>query len=53
MGFEGEPDQNRERADETPASRGGLKRANKMFADKSSQQIHSTTTVGSTSSLSE
>jgi hypothetical protein len=37
-GFAGNPDQNREAMKETPALRGRRKNANKMFADKSSQQ---------------
>ena len=36
-GFAGNPDQNREAKEETPALRGRRKTANKMFADKSSQ----------------
>ena len=36
-GFAGNPDQNREAMEETPALRGRRKAANKMFADKSSQ----------------
>lgn len=39
MGFAGQPDQNQVRAAEAPATRGRLKKTNKMFADKSSQQI--------------
>ncbi|MCU1266426.1 MAG: hypothetical protein JWM21_2744 [Acidobacteria bacterium] len=39
MGFAGQPDQNRERASDTPALRGRLKSANKMFGDPSSQEI--------------
>jgi len=39
MGFAGHPDQNRAKAGETLAARGRLKKTNKMFADKSSQQI--------------
>ena len=39
MGFAGNPDQNRETMKQTPALRGRLKRANKMFADKSSQHV--------------
>ena len=38
MGFAGHPDQNRAKAGEPLAARGRLKK-NKMFADKSSQQI--------------
>jgi hypothetical protein len=39
MGFAGNPDQNRETMKQTPALRGRLKRANKMFADESSQHV--------------
>ena len=39
MGFAGQPDQNREEMDKTPALRGRRKSANKMFADKSSQHV--------------
>ena len=39
MGFAGQPDQNREEMDNTPALRGRRTRANKMFADKSSQHV--------------
>jgi len=41
MGFAGQPDRNLEETRETPALRGRLKKTNKMFADKSSQQIGS------------
>src|SRR5437016_2459908 len=37
MGFAGNPDQNREAMKDTPALRGRLKKATKMFADKSAQ----------------
>jgi hypothetical protein len=37
-GFAGNPDQNQIAKKETPALRGRRKEANKMFADKSSQQ---------------
>ena len=36
-GFAGNPDQNREEKENTPALRGRRKAANKMFADTSSQ----------------
>ena len=39
MGFAGQPDQNRQEMDKTPALRGRRKSANKMFADKSSQHV--------------
>ncbi len=38
-GFAGNPDQNREAMKETPALRGRRKKAAKMFADESSQQV--------------
>ena len=38
-GFAGNPDQNREESDKTPALRGRRKKANKMFADASEQHI--------------
>jgi hypothetical protein len=43
-GYAGNPDQNREEMDETPALRGRRKSANKMFADKSSQHVGSDST---------
>jgi len=52
MGFAGEPDRNRARAEETLASRGRLKKANRMFADKSSQQIGSSAAMRRTNSPS-
>ena len=39
MGTAGAPDQNRQEMEETPALRGGRKNANKMFGDKSAQNI--------------
>jgi hypothetical protein len=39
MGTAGTPDQNRNEMEKTPALRGRRKAANKMFADKSSQNI--------------
>lgn len=38
-GFAGNPDQNRERKDATPALRGIRKKTNKMFGDASEQHI--------------
>lgn len=38
-GFAGNPDQNREEKEKTPALRGRRGRANKMFADKSAQEV--------------
>ena len=37
MGLAGNPDQNREAMKDTPALRGRLKKATRMFADESSQ----------------
>jgi hypothetical protein len=47
-GFAGNPDQNRQEMDRTPAVRGRRKRANKMAADVSEQQIASGATTPST-----
>ena len=38
-GFAGNPDQNREAMDDTPALRGVRKKGNRMFADASEQHI--------------
>jgi hypothetical protein len=38
-GFAGNPDQNREEMDNTPALRGARKKTNKMFGDASRQHI--------------
>jgi len=38
-GFAGKPDQNRIEQEKTPALRGRLSAANKMFADKSTQHV--------------
>lgn len=38
-GFAGNPDQNREEMEETPALRGVRKKGNRMFADASEQHI--------------
>lgn len=38
-GFAGNPDQNRQEMDATPALRGSRKKTNKMFADASEQHI--------------
>jgi hypothetical protein len=43
-GYAGNPDQNREEMDGTPALRGRRKSANKMFADDSSQAGSDATT---------
>jgi hypothetical protein len=52
MGFAGNPDRGRESVRETPAVRGRLKEAAKMFADRSSQQISSSAASPSTNSPS-
>jgi hypothetical protein len=39
MGFAGQQAHNLEAAEQTPALRGRLQKSNKMFADKSAQQI--------------
>ena len=51
-GFAGQNDQNRAEKRTTPALRGKLTRANKMFADASSQQVASDSTTPSTNSPS-
>jgi hypothetical protein len=51
-GFAGNPDQNRQEMEETPALRGRRKAANKMFADKSSQHVASDATKPSSNSPS-
>lgn len=38
-GFAGNPDQNRQQMDETPALRGVRKKGNRMFGDASEQHI--------------
>lgn len=38
-GFAGNPDQNREEMNKTPALRGRRKKTNKMFADASEQHV--------------
>jgi hypothetical protein len=43
-GFAGNPDQNRQEMEQTPALRGRLKQTNKMFADKSLQHVASDAT---------
>ena len=47
-GFAGNPDQNREEVDRTPALRGRRKKTNKMFADESRQQTGSSLATPST-----
>jgi hypothetical protein len=51
-GFAGNPDQNREAMEETPALRGRRKVENKMFGDASQQHIGSDATKPSTNSPS-
>ena len=47
-GFAGNPDQNREEKEETPALRGNRKKGNKMFGDDSRQQTGSSSVTPST-----
>jgi hypothetical protein len=47
-GFAGNPDQNREEVDNTPALRGTRKKTNKMFADQSRQHTGSSSVTPST-----
>jgi hypothetical protein len=47
-GFAGNPDQNREEIDSTPALRGRRKKTNKMFSDQSRQQSGSSSVTPST-----
>jgi hypothetical protein len=47
-GFAGQPDQNRERKEETPALRGARKKSNRMFGDASEQHIGSDSVTPST-----
>ena len=51
-GFAGNPDQNREEMESTPAVLGRRKRANKMAGDKSEQHIASDATKPSTNAPS-
>jgi len=51
-GFVGNPDQNRQEMDKTPALRGRRKGENKMFADASEQHIATDATKPSTNSPS-
>jgi len=51
-GFAGNPDQNREEVDKTPALRGRTKKKNKMFGDASKQHIGSSPATPSTNSPS-
>ena len=47
-GFAGQPDQNRERKDDTPALRGVRKKGNRMFGDASEQHTGSDSVTPST-----
>jgi len=47
-GFAGNPDQNREEKEETPALRGSRKKNNKMFGDESRQHTGSSPATPST-----
>ena len=47
-GFAGNPDQNREEIDKTPALRGSRKKTNKMFGDQSRQHTGASAVTPST-----
>jgi hypothetical protein len=47
-GFAGNPDQNREEKEDTPALRGNRKKTNKMFGDESRQHTGSSPATPST-----
>ena len=51
-GFAGNPDQNREEMEKTPALRGRRKQGNKMFGDASEQHVATDATKPSTNSPS-
>jgi hypothetical protein len=51
-GFAGNPDQNREEMEKTPALRGRMKKKNKMFGDASDQHIGGSPVTPSTNSPS-
>ena len=51
-GFAGNPDQNREEMEKTPALRGGRKSANKMFGDASEQHVAGNAATPSTNAPS-
>ena len=51
-GFAGNPDQNREEMEKTPALRGRRKKANTMFADASEQHVASNPVTPSTNAPS-
>ncbi|HXD30333.1 MAG TPA: hypothetical protein VN643_04410 [Pyrinomonadaceae bacterium] len=52
MGVKGQPDKGREESASTPALRGALKQSNKMFADRSSQDVGTNATTSRTNSPS-
>jgi hypothetical protein len=51
-GFAGNPDQNRQEMENTPALRGRTKKVNKMFGDASEQHIGGSSATPSTNSPS-
>ena len=51
-GFAGNPDQNREEMNKTPALRGRRKKENKMFGDASEQHVGGNSATPSTNSPS-
>ena len=51
-GFAGNPDQNREEMENTPALRGRRKKENKMFADSSEQHVAGNSSTPSTNAPS-
>ncbi len=51
-GFAGNPDQNREEMNSTPAVRGRMKKKNKMFGDASEQHVGGSAVTPSTNSPS-
>lgn len=51
-GFAGNPDQNREEMEKTPALRGRRKSANKMFGDASEQHVGGNSATPSTNAPS-
>jgi hypothetical protein len=51
-GFAGNPDQNREEMNSTPAVRGEMKEKNKMFGDASEQHVGGSAVTPSTNSPS-
>ena len=51
-GFAGNPDQNREEMDKTPALQGRRRKENKMFADASEQHVAGNSSTPSTNAPS-